>query len=206
MPRSVQDFPVFKVHSSKMPIFVNQNPPIMYKLKFVISVFALTAVFSACNQASQTDVSAKTDTISALATVPVEIKDIDIDQAFIHYIHLKDLLVASNATEAQAAAKELATALRKIDGCENTATMATEIAGTNDLIKQRFQFTAISSDIIAMLKHTDIESGSLFVQYCPMANDGDGGYWLASEKEIRNPYYGDEMLHCGEVKETITKK
>lgn len=178
----------------------------MYKLKFVMSVFALTAVFAACNQASKTDESAKTDTISAPATVPVEIKDIDTDQVFIHYIHLKDVLVASNATEAQAAAKELATALRKIAGCENTATMAAGIAGTDDLTKQRFQFTALSADIIAMLKHTEIESGSLFVQYCPMANDGEGGYWLASEKEVRNPYFGDEMLNCGEVKETITKK
>ena len=57
-----------------------------------------------------------------------------------------------------------------------------------------------------MFKKVEISSGSMFVQYCPMANDGDGGYWLASETEIRNPYYGDEMLNCGEVKETITKK
>jgi hypothetical protein len=53
------------------------------------------------------------------------------------------------------------------------------------------------------MKHTKIDSGSIFVQYCPMANDGDGGYWMASSNEIRNPYYGDEMLNCGEVKEEL---
>jgi hypothetical protein len=36
-----------------------------------------------------------------------------------------------------------------------------------------------------------------------MANDGNGGYWLSSEPQIKNPYYGDEMLECGEVKEEI---
>jgi Cu(I)/Ag(I) efflux system membrane fusion protein len=38
-----------------------------------------------------------------------------------------------------------------------------------------------------------------------MANEGKGGYWLSSQEEIMNPYYGDDMLHCGEVKETIAK-
>jgi hypothetical protein len=60
--------------------------------------------------------------------------------------------------------------------------------------------------LITLFKKAEITSGSMFVQYCPMANEGEGGYWLSSETEIRNPYYGDEMLNCGEVKETIEKK
>ena len=178
----------------------------MCKLKFYLSVFALTAMFSACTQATKTDESVKTDSSSAPASVPVELTDTNTDHVYEHYIHLKDLLVASNSAEAQKVASELAAALGKIAGCENTATMALKIAGVTDLKEQRFQFTSLSSDIIAMLKHTELKSGSMYVQYCPMANDGDGGYWLASEKEIRNPYYGDQMLKCGEVKETITKK
>jgi hypothetical protein len=39
-----------------------------------------------------------------------------------------------------------------------------------------------------------------------MANKGDGGDWLSTEKEIRNPYYGDEMLECGRVAEEIKAK
>ena len=178
----------------------------MYRLKLSIPVFALAVFFTACNQAPKTEESVKTDSSSTPASVPVELTDTNTDQVYEHYIHLKDLLVASNSAKAQKAASELAAALGKIDGCENTATMALKIAGATDLKEQRFQFTSLSSDIIAMLKHTEFKSGSMYVQYCPMANDGDGGYWLASEKEIRNPYYGDEMLNCGEVKETITKK
>jgi Cu(I)/Ag(I) efflux system membrane fusion protein len=36
-----------------------------------------------------------------------------------------------------------------------------------------------------------------------MANDDVGGYWFSESEEIRNPYFGDEMLLCGEVKEVF---
>jgi len=38
-----------------------------------------------------------------------------------------------------------------------------------------------------------------------MARDGAGAYWLSATKEIKNPYYGDAMLTCGETKEVINK-
>ena len=54
-----------------------------------------------------------------------------------------------------------------------------------------------------MFKHASIEKGAIFVEHCPMANNGEGGDWLASEKKINNPYYGKEMLECGSVVEEI---
>jgi len=44
----------------------------------------------------------------------------------------------------------------------------------------------------------------VYKQYCPMAFDGKGAFWLSSSEEIRNPYYGDKMLKCGRVEETIS--
>lgn len=178
----------------------------MIKLKLIVSGLVLTVVLAACNQSENTGSSLKKDSVSTSVSVPAQIKDNDTEAVYTHYIHLKDVLVASNPTEAQIAAKELSAALAKIAGCENTASLATKIANTSDLTEQRSIFTPLSSDIIAMLKHTELTSGRMYVQYCPMANDGDGGYWLASEAEIRNPYYGDEMMNCGEVKEIIEKK
>ena len=49
----------------------------------------------------------------------------------------------------------------------------------------------------------EITSGQIYMQYCPMAFNNKGAYWFASDKEIMNPYFGDEMLHCGGVKETF---
>jgi len=47
-----------------------------------------------------------------------------------------------------------------------------------------------------------LSSGNIYKDFCPMALDG-GAYWLSSEKNILNPYYGDKMLKCGTVKEVL---
>ena len=96
--------------------------------------------------------------------------------------------------------------LAKIDGCDNTASLAKKIAVSSNIEEQRKNFIPLSSDLIALLKHTDIEQGTMYVQYCPMANSGEGAYWISGNQEIKNPYYGEKMLNCGEVKESITKK
>ena len=44
---------------------------------------------------------------------------------------------------------------------------------------------------------------ALYVQKCPMANNNKGAVWLSAEEEIRNPYYGDAMLTCGSVIDSI---
>lgn len=177
----------------------------MNSFRLFISFLALYGLFSACNEASTQSDTVKTDSIT-VPIVPIEIKDTVTAQVYNHYIQLKDVLVESDPAKAKIVASELAIALRKIKGSENTAVLADKIAAGSDLPEQRTSFTALSKDVIALFKQSEISSGSIYVQYCPMANEGEGGYWLSSETEIMNPYYGDEMLHCGEVKETIAKK
>jgi Cu(I)/Ag(I) efflux system membrane fusion protein len=36
-----------------------------------------------------------------------------------------------------------------------------------------------------------------------MANGDKGAFWLSNIEEIENPYFGDEMLKCGETRETL---
>jgi hypothetical protein len=55
----------------------------------------------------------------------------------------------------------------------------------------------------SLVKASKLSMGSIYVEYCPMANDNEGAYWLSNEKQIKNPYFGDAMLKCGSVKETI---
>jgi Cu(I)/Ag(I) efflux system membrane fusion protein len=47
---------------------------------------------------------------------------------------------------------------------------------------------------------------TVYYQYCPMANSDQGAYWLSEIKEIKNPYFGEEMLSCGETRETFEFK
>jgi hypothetical protein len=178
----------------------------MHKLKISISVIALAVIITSCNQTQETTEDTATDSVTLSAPLSIELKDVNSDLAYDQYLKLKDALVLSDSTQVQIVAKELAITLRKINGLGSAALMADKIALGFSLSKQRINFASLSTALVDMFKHAEITSGSMFVQYCPMANDGDGGYWLASETEIRNPYYGEEMLNCGEVKETIAKK
>jgi hypothetical protein len=65
---------------------------------------------------------------------------------------------------------------------------------------QREHFEILSKDMYDLVK---ILGGNqtLYYTYCPMAFDEKGAYWLSETKEVRNPYFGSEMLECGEVKE-----
>lgn len=182
----------------------------MNKLKSSIFIGISSVLLIACNsdqtKNNTADVKDSVDATAAIPVTNVVLKDNEINAAYNNYILLKNALVTSNVEETRKAASSLSGSLSNIDGCENTAKIAEKIANSSDLKNQRADFTTLSSDLIALMKHADVEEGTMYVQYCPMANSGDGGYWMASTSEVRNPYYGDEMLNCGEVKETITKK
>jgi Cu(I)/Ag(I) efflux system membrane fusion protein len=45
--------------------------------------------------------------------------------------------------------------------------------------------------------------GPVFELYCPMAFNNKGAAWLQPDKEIRNPYFGAQMLSCGEVRRQL---
>lgn len=144
-----------------------------------------------------------TSTAAATATTGVELADAKTENIYKGYIALKNALVSSNPAAAKTAASKLSVALKAFQGCENTALIADQIAGSADLKLQRKEFTALSSDVIALFKHAEIKKGTIYVEHCPMANNGMGGDWLSSEKKISNPYYGDEMLTCGAVLEEL---
>lgn len=163
----------------------------------------------ACNGTEQknaaTKDSAAVDSKSE-KTQTVNLKDAQLQAIYTDYLALKNALVATKANEAKTAAQTIAEKLKNYSGCENTAIIANKIASSQDIAEQRKQFTALSTDVIALFKHADLASGTIFVQHCPMANKGEGGDWLSSEKKIQNPYYGDEMMECGAVVEEIKTK
>lgn len=130
-------------------------------------------------------------------------KDEKLGAAYTHYIHLKDALVASDAGEAKKAAGELQASLRAISNGTNASDNAAKIAASSDLDQQRIVFSDLSNEMQTLVKEGKLASGSLYVEYCPMANNNQGAFWLSNEKQIKNPYFGDSMLKCGSVKETI---
>ena len=59
---------------------------------------------------------------------------------------------------------------------------------------------ALVNDNIA---EVDEAASLMHAIFCPMAFDGKGAYWITESREIRNPYFGEKMLNCGEVKEKL---
>ncbi len=133
----------------------------------------------------------------------VMFKDAKLGTAYEHYIHVKDALVASKAEEAKMGAGELQKALKDVSGAAKAIEAAAKLANTPDLGEQRKVFSTLSNEIAALVKGGKLSMGSLYLEYCPMANNNEGAYWLSNEKQIKNPYFGDKMLKCGSVKETI---
>ena len=173
-----------------------------------IGIVILSVLMACTNAPKKTETTADSTakTEPAVAAGTIQLADPKIESIYTDYIGLKNSLVAGNAAGSSQTALDLSKALSAYAGCENTALIADKIAGSGDLKIQRKEFTALSSDIIALLKHAELKKGTIYVQHCPMANNGDGGDWLSSEKKIRNPYYGDEMLECGGVVEEIKSK
>ena len=71
-----------------------------------------------------------------------------------------------------------------------------------DIENQRKLFITLSNEMIVLAKAFGTNK-TIYVEHCPMANDNQGADWLSLEKEIKNPYFGDKMLTCGSVEDTI---
>lgn len=118
------------------------------------------------------------------------------------YLSIKDALVATDAAATQKAAKDF------LSNTDNPALKAPleEIANTTDVKAQRKAFDALSETMYAFVKSKSISIAQpVYKQYCPMAFNNEGAFWLSAQKEVRNPYFGDMMLKCGSVQETLNQ-
>ena len=138
-------------------------------------------------------------------------------EVFDDYILLKDALVNDNSEEAQTVAKNIGKNLAKVDMkllSDNEAhnhwmtiqkelkNSASAIEKNSNIAAQRGHFKHLSAHMISSVRLFGINQ-TVYSEFCPMADNNKGAYWLSLEKEIRNPYYGEAMLTCGEVKETL---
>jgi len=136
------------------------------------------------------------------------------------YFELKNSLVKSDFQLTQTNTKKLETIFNKIDmklldeeahsmWMEQYSKLKKDIGQlqtAKDIEKQRELFSAISNQIIETVETFGLIIETVYVAYCPMALDDKGAFWLSEKEEINNPYFGDKMLRCGEVKKKIRTK
>ena len=169
----------------------------MRPVSFIIFIFIL---LNACNSKQNIDEKSVVDSVKEEAA---EEKASDITSKLINeYIKLKDALVASDAGQAKQVAVDMLEVIDAIQMPEiqqNTK----EIAATDDLSAQRIYFDSLSMKVYEIAKAAESDIPTLYWQFCPMAFDNQGAHWLSFHKEIKNPYYGDQMMKCGSVEEEI---
>ncbi|WP_300440265.1 DUF3347 domain-containing protein [Christiangramia sp.] len=135
----------------------------------------------------------------AMAT-NVEFEDEKTRDIFQHYIHVKTALVNADVSEAQKGGKMLMDAFGKEKA--EAQSLARQIQQSDNIEEQRKSFSLLTVEMEDVLKGS-LSSGEVYKQYCPMAFNNQGAYWISKDKEIRNPYFGDKMLKCGSTKEVI---
>ena len=133
------------------------------------------------------------------------------------YLKVKDAFVASDHLAASLQIKDFDAALRKVNmsflkGDAHIKWMANlkdmeeaskTIQSSQDIEAQRTSFYQLTNAFYTSIKTFGVEGLHAYYQYCPMAFDNKGAYWISVEKEISNPYFGEQMLRCGETKETL---
>ncbi len=122
------------------------------------------------------------------------------------YYALKDALVSSNPNVAASSAAEFVKASDALDKemvtPENRSAIVNDaiaISQSKDLKLQREKFATLSGNVFALAKKVKLSAEPVYQQYCPMKKAS----WLSNNKAIKNPYYGNAMLTCGSVKETL---
>ncbi|MES2733179.1 MAG: DUF3347 domain-containing protein [Bacteroidota bacterium] len=133
------------------------------------------------------------------------------------YLAIKDALVLSDPQQtrekagafvavlhqADTALLESATKKMWIEREKSLANGAAAIKGGKTIGEQRAAFESLSEEIYGLVREVGASGTTVYKQYCPMAFDSKGAFWLSADKEIKNPYFGDAMLSCGQVQEEL---
>jgi Cu(I)/Ag(I) efflux system membrane fusion protein len=133
------------------------------------------------------------------------------------YLELKEAFIATDTKKAVSNAKSVTTSMDKVnmgllkgdnhimwmDMMKPINNSLEAISKSSDIEEQRLAFADLSDAIYNTIKMFNVSGLNINYQFCPMARNGGGAYWLSLDSEIRNPYYGEAMLTCGETKETI---
>lgn len=131
-----------------------------------------------------------------------------------NYLTLKNALANDDNDKAKKAGKMLMQSIENFD-VEKYASKKAEV---NDILAdakenaehisesplhhQREHFKILSKDMEDLVAITGTPA-KLYQEFCPMYDDGKGGSWLSTSKDVKNPYYGKKMQTCGEVQKTI---
>ncbi|WP_288955732.1 efflux RND transporter periplasmic adaptor subunit [uncultured Polaribacter sp.] len=133
------------------------------------------------------------------------------------YINLKNALVKEDSKSSSTSALTLVNNLNKVDMKllsdkkahnhwmkleREIKSSASSISETSAIKAQRDHFKHLSTHLMNAVQLFGINE-KIYVEFCPMADNNKGAFWLSKEEKVINPYFGEAMLTCGEVKQVI---
>lgn len=151
-------------------------------------------------------------------SVPTEFQN-QLKVVFNNYINLKDALVKDDSKKVKEDAMAMSVSLAKVDMKLLTDSNAhnqwmsiekklksssNSISSTAKIKEQRKHFKQLSLHLTSAVQLFGINE-KVYNQFCPMADNDKGAYWLSREEQVFNPYFGDAMLKCGSVKQIFDK-
>ena len=156
--------------------------------------------------------------------VPLEFDSIDIsviggksgeqlEELYSRYFEIRTAFAADKkpVEESSLSLHELSTQLTSSEDVTDQAKEQLSIVTENaehlhhlPLEQARMQFKPISHAILELATQIRGEGNERIFRhfFCPMVKEGEGD-WLQFEERISNPYYGSQMLRCGELIRTL---
>ncbi len=133
------------------------------------------------------------------------------------YLPIKDAMVAGEVRAGQLTATRFGESLSGVntmllegeahsywmEQLEALQAHAAGVASAAELEVARRQFGFLSRALINTLTAFGISDQTLYVDHCPMAFGNEGANWLSESPSIENPFFGEVMLTCGSVIDTL---
>lgn len=166
------------------------------------------------SQAPKTTTNSSTEATPETTTTSVVQSSFSINEIVGNYLQLKNALAKDDSKSAANAGKALFATFNGVNTNSIDAKLKKEYLEIADDAKensehigdnagkidhQREHFAMLSKDVNDLIKIFGT-SQKLYQDYCPMYDEGKSGYWISETKEIKNPYFGKQMLNCGTIK------
>lgn len=119
------------------------------------------------------------------------------------YLDATARLAGDERADAEALAAAASALSDEVDADAILRDAARDFAAAADIDGQRVALAPLGAALRALLEAWRVEGLEAWVVHCPMAQGGDGADWLADEPEVVNPYFGAEMLRCGDVRRAL---
>ena len=140
-------------------------------------------------------------------------------KVFDSYFLIQKALADDKPEAAKSAAAQMAESLKSVDmvllkgdahmiwmkHLENLKSVLKALRKLSAIDKQREVFFQLSSQIIQSASAFPVKNRKIYKAFCPMAFDNKGAFWLQNNGEIANPYFGEMMLRCGEIRELTVR-